>query len=198
MIGGAGNDRLVSRSDSGEPIIAQDPTGDLYYPNHPLQDADDTLTGGAGADTFFFRLDIDATIEIATKHSDANGKINWHAVAGENNNNHDHWVNGIGDELITDFSKAEGDKIIIKGHTVNASVEQIDEDDDGEADVSIITLISNQGGNGGAHDQDQLGTIRVEGDLITADDIKVDAGVHYGAHRTVDQLVAFYEDSVLV
>ena len=188
LIGGKGNDRLMVRADGGEPIIAHDPDAPLYYPDHPLDDADDTLDGGAGADTFFFRLDIDATEEIARKHSDENGVIDWQAVAGENNALHDHWVNGTGDDWIKDFDRSEGDRIVIKGHTVTAGVEQIDVDDDGVADYSLITLTSNQGGNGGAHDQDALGTIRVDGDLITEADLKVDRMVFFGAHETIDDL----------
>ena len=79
------------------------------------------------------------------------------------------------------------DKIVIRGHTVDASVEQIDEDRDGQADYSLITLTSNQGGNGGAHDGDHLGTITVYGDLITEDDLAVDNMAFFGAFNTLDQ-----------
>lgn len=185
--GGAGNDRIVSRSDAGEPEIAQDPGLPTYFPDQPFEDADDILTGDEGADTFFFRLDINATEEIARKHTNENGKIDWRGVAGENDNPHDHWVDAIGDDVITDFSFADGDKIEIRGHTVDASVAQIDEDGDGQADYSVITLTSNQGGNGGAHDGDQLGTITVYGDLITEEDLTVDNMAFFGAFNTLDQ-----------
>ena len=39
-------------------------------------------------------------------------------IAGENGSVHDHWVDSIGDDIILDFNKSEGDKIEIKGHTV--------------------------------------------------------------------------------
>jgi Ca2+-binding RTX toxin-like protein len=150
-------------------------------------DANDVMTGGAGADTFFFRLDINATEEIARKHTQENGRIDWRGVAGENDNPHDHWVDAIGDEVITDFSFEEGDQIVIRGHTVDASVEQVDFDEDGVFDYSVITLTSNQGGNGGAHDGDHLGTITVYGDLITEEDLVVDNMAFYGAFNTLDQ-----------
>ena len=47
-----------------------------------------------------------------------NGMIHWHGVAGENDNLHDHWVEAIGNETITDFNRDEGDVIKLTGHTV--------------------------------------------------------------------------------
>lgn len=187
--GGDGNDFILSRSDMGEPVIAQDPELPRYNPDQPFMDSDDELTGGAGADTFFFRLDINATEEIAREHTQENGRIDWRGVAGENDNPHDHWVDGIGNDTITDFSFDEGDKIVIHGHTVDPSVEQIDADGDGIADYSVITLVSNQGGNGGAHDGDHLGTITVYGDLITEDDLVLDNMSFFGAFNTLDQFL---------
>ena len=189
IYGGGGNDKIMLRSDGGEPVIAQNPALARYYPDNPIEDADDVISGGRGADTFLFRLDIAATEAIARKHADANGVINWQAVAGENDNPHDHWVNGNGDDVITDFSKAQGDKIQIKGHTVVATVEHYDADDDGTMDSTLITLKSDQGGNGGAHDQDRLGTIRVEDALLTDADVSTDRGVFYGAHETINDLL---------
>lgn len=188
--GGRGNDWIESRSDSGEPIIAENPDGDLYYPEEPLTDADDVIYGGRGADTFYFRLDIDAKAEIAAKHVMENGMIHWHGVAGENNNDHDHWVNGIGNDTIKDF-KLGTDKILIEGHTTNAAVEHIDLDDNGTLESTRIVLYSDQGAGGGAHNQDKLGTITVENVQLSDGDITVDAGVHYGAHKTLDDLIAY-------
>jgi hypothetical protein len=118
---------------------------------------------------------------------DEEGNIDWtmDGVAGENDSVHDHWVEGVGNDTITDFNADDGDRIVIKGHTVRIEVEQLDSDDeDEEADYTLISLFSDQGGNGGAHDGDALGTITVLDALLTEDDISVDAGVYYA----VDQL----------
>ncbi|NQZ65171.1 calcium-binding protein [Crocosphaera sp.] len=184
--GGEGNDILISRSDAGEPDIAQETDESKVYPDQPFLDADDTLIGGLGADTFRFELLLDAKDEIVEKHADPiTGKVNWRKVAHENDNVHDHWVNGIGNDTILDFNKSEGDQIRIAGHTVQVDdIEYLDLNADG-IDESIIHLISNQGGNGGAHDQDKLGTITVYGDLVEASDLTVNAGVFYGAFNAI-------------
>ena len=184
--GGEGNDILISRSDAGEPDIAQETDESKVYPDQPFLDADDTLIGGLGADTFRFELLLDAKDEIVEKHADPiTGKVNWRKVAHENDNVHDHWVNGIGNDTILDFNKSEGDQIRIAGHTVQVDdIEYLDLNADG-IDESIIHLISDQGGNGGAHDQDKLGTITVYGDLVEASDLTVNAGVFYGAFNAI-------------
>ena len=184
--GGEGNDIFISRSDAGEPDIAQETDESKVYPDQPFLDADDTLIGGLGADTFRFELLLDAKDEIVEKHADPiTGKVNWRKVAHENDNVHDHWVNGIGNDTILDFNKSEGDQIRIAGHTVQVDdIEYLDLNADG-IDESIIHLISDQGGNGGAHDQDKLGTITVYGDLVEASDLTVNAGVFYGAFNAI-------------
>ena len=186
MDGGDGNDRLISRSDAGEPDIAQETDESKVYPDQPFLEADDTLIGGAGADTFRFELLINAKDEIVEKHADpVTGKVNWKAVAHENDNVHDHWVDGIGNDAILDFNKSEGDKIRIAGHTVEVSnIKYVDLNDD-DIEESIISLISNQGANGGAHNQDELGTITVYGDLVEASDLRVNGGVFYGAFNSI-------------
>ena len=63
---------------------------------------------------------INAKREIILKHVNDDGTINWgmNGVAGENDNEvHDHWVDGFGNDVITDFNREEGDKIRIEGHT---------------------------------------------------------------------------------
>jgi len=202
--GGDGNDLLISRSDGRETIIAQnhsaaddpnheiDPVSRTYYADQPIV-ADDVLIGGAGADTFRFELLMNAKPEKILDHAMDNGMIHWHGVAGENAYVHDHWVERLGNEVIWDFNRAEGDKIEIFGHTADAyEVEYLDLNDDGLFDASVIHLQSNQGGSG-AHNKDQLGSITVFGDLITGADFSVDSKPAIGVidHiRDLDQAIA--------
>jgi hypothetical protein len=155
----SGNDISISYSDAGEPAVLGK---QVVNQNEPLKDSNDTLIGGRGADNFFFALEIDAKPEILAKHTQADGRINGAGVAGENNKSHDHWLESIGNDTIADFNLAEGDKITIKGHTVDLfAVEQQGSD-------YLLRLRSNQGNANqsnpnGAHDGDLVGTITVKG-----------------------------------
>lgn len=197
--GGDGDDLLVSRSDGREPVIAQDydseddPDNEVYpesrtlYPDQPIE-ADDVMVGGGGADTFRFEVLINAKEEIILDHVMDNGMIHWHGVAGENDRVHDHWVDRLGDEVIEDFNRAEGDRIEVVGHTVDVyHLEHVDTDGDGILDASVLYIQSNQG-NAGAHNKDQLGTITVFGDLVTRSDYTVDAQPAYGIVDTIYEL----------
>ena len=109
-------------------------------------------------------------------------------VAGENDNVHDHWVDGLGDELIADFSRAEGDHILIEGHTTEVyEAEYIDSDGDNIFDSTVLHVWSNQGNGGGAHNTDLLGTITVAGALLTAEDYSVNHE-NYGIVPTIEEL----------
>lgn len=190
LIGGAGDDVLVSTSDANAPaentrIVAnQDDGNDVdklvfskkFYNPDGLA-ANDRLTGGAGADTFKFDILMNAPAAIYTNHVQDDGLVNWGmgAVAGENNNYHDHWVESIGRDVITDFSGTggEGDQIIITGHTVTYKVIK-------ELDQRIVLgIYTDQGGDGvrggGAHDLDVLGVINVkhDGNFDLANDVSV-------------------------
>ena len=196
--GGAGNDIITSRSDAGETAIAQDinanndPNGEvnaaarMIYANQAGLPADDILSGGAGADQFRITTLVNAKLEIIQKHTDANGVIDWMGVTGENNLVHDHWVDSIGNDVITDFNKAEGDTLSIAGHTTEVSeISIVDADGDGAADDTVLQLRSNQGAGGGAHNLDLLGTITVLNNTLTAGDFTVDAMVAPGVVRNI-------------
>ena len=128
-----------------------------------------TYTGTNGANTFQAEALLNAKPEIIAKHVDNDGKINWQGVAGENDNRHDHWVEGPGEITIDNFG--EGDKFILRGHTAEAILLE-------EADgVATVGLISDQGrdnsrGNG-AHDLDVLGkaTIHHDGSFNFGEDV---------------------------
>ncbi len=191
MDGGSGNDTLLSRSDAGEMVAAQDGTTQIFADETAaFTSVKDVLTGGRGADTFRFEGLINAKDEIVAKHVNADGTIDWAGVTGENNATHDHWVDGFGNDVITDFNRSQGDKIEISAHTAEVkSIEHLDSNGDGKADYSLITVISQQGA-AGAHDEDLLGTITVYGNLVKASDITTDAMAVYGAYEKVGELPA--------
>lgn len=195
--GEAGNDRLISISDSGTPQENQrikalvDDGSDLdklrfaeKFFNPEGFASNDRLTGGRGADTFEWNLLINAPKSIVDRNT-RDQIIDWgmDGVAGENENYHDHWVDGIGRDVITDFSGegGEGDKIIIKGHTVKTMLLRESES------TAVVGLYSDQGNDGerggGAHDFDVLGKIivRHDGNFSYEDDLSV-IGVDYGAY----------------
>lgn len=210
LMGGDGNDVLIARADAGE-----DRAGQLVLgaPSRPFPDAsidprylkladwidqplvaDDVLVGGAGRDLFYFQTLINAKHQIIMRHVDPHTrKIDWGmgGVAGENNRIHDHWVDSIGIDIIADYNAAE-DTIAIIGHTTNIEVKYVFRDTNGDglddSAVSVITLYSQQGAGGGAHDEDILGYVVVHGDLVRKEDVLVNAGAHYGAVQTVDEL----------
>ncbi len=186
--GGGGNDRIFAYSDGGEPDPAQT-DGAAGRVNPPVAEgaADDEIAGGQGKDVFNFRLLLNAKEEILEKHTRDDGSVNWRRVAGENDNVHDHWVEGIGNDVILDFSNQDGDRIDIRGHTVE--IASITYDEDAGGDYSLITLRSQQGDGGGAHDEDPLGSIKVYGDRVEEGDIKVKANVFYGADQ-LDEIAA--------
>ncbi len=199
--GGAGDDFIISQADGregyvtydanrdeGDPLNELDPVTKKLYPDQPIA-ADDVLTGGLGADTFYFQTLINAKERYIEKHTNNDGTIRWHGVAGENDKIHDHWVDVIGNDTITDFNRAEGDKIMIEGHTTNIShISYGDSNGDGIVDHSKIHLYSDQGKNGGAHNDDLLGTITVFGDLVREGDYTETSKPAYGIVKNIDQL----------
>lgn len=180
MRGGRGNDELLSISWGGEPEIAQQVAAGVrkVEPNEPLRD-NDVMVGGRGADVFSFRWLIDAKDEILDKHRDANGNVDYRAVAGENGAPHDHWVEHIGHDVVRDFD-ARRDELVFEGHTVRLeSATMIDADRDGREDDTLLTFYSEQGG-AGAHQGDALGTVTLIDAEIAADDVAINRNVFYG------------------
>ena len=157
----------------------------------------DILTGGSGADTFEWNLLINASKDIVEKHTNDDEVINWgmNGVAGENDNYHDHWVDGIGRDLITDFSGqgGENDQIIVRGHTVKVKLLS---EKPNKAKLGIYSDQGNDGERGnGAHDFDVLGKIVVkhDGNFNFDNDVQV-VGVDYGAYGNgaeLDQVFGF-------
>lgn len=205
--GGDGDDVIYSRADTGEQragqLVLDDPSrpeggsiSDAYLKLYDWVDqeiqGDDVLVGGDGADQFKFETLINGKKDILAEHTMDNRMIHWHGVAGENKYIHDHWVDGLGIDVIADFDKSEGDTISVIGHTTQVEVDYrtIDTDGDGVDDdaVSVITVYSQQGNGGGAHDEDYLGYIVVHGDRVEEDDIETDAGAHYGIVDTIDEI----------
>ncbi len=105
------------------------------------------------------------------------GTINC-GVAGENDEVHDNWVDSVGINIIADYN-ANDDHIAVIGHTANVYVYHEDVNDDG-VEESIINIVSNQHGGGGANAMDLLGQTIVFGDRVEKDDIKTDDNVTYG------------------
>ncbi|MBQ4827639.1 hypothetical protein J4729_24430, partial [Leisingera sp. HS039] len=95
----------------------------------------------------------------------------------------------MGHDVVQDFSRAEGDRIVIEGHTTEiASITYGDKNGDGVMDHSVIALYSDQGNNGGAHNDDLLGKITVYGDLVKLSDIEHTAAPAYGIVKSIDDL----------
>jgi hypothetical protein len=152
------------------------------YTNPNGMDSSDQLSGTEGTNTFNFDLLLNAKPEIYQKHVDGEGKIDWEGVTGENGNYHDHWLEGIGEDTIMDFSGSggEGDKIQIDGHTATVKVL---EELDNQATLGIYSDQDADGTRGnGAHDFDVLGkiTINHDGNFNFGSDVSVNAGSHEG------------------
>ena len=135
------------------------------YENQPLI-ADDILVGGEGRDTFLISHQINAKLDIIEQHIKSDGSIRWAGVAGENDEQHDHWVDSGGIDIIADYVAAE-DHIAIIGHTANVFVHHRDMNGDGHLDTQI-DVVSIQHGGGGAHAADLIGQVLVFGDLVEA------------------------------
>ena len=197
VMGMQGNDVVMAVSDGWEPKIAQevnadnDPDGEVgpgntINPNQPLpaSQTTDTLIGNSGADQFVVRGYINGKREILERNAGADGDIDWtgNGVAGENDEVHDHWVDTTGLTIVEDFTPAEGDTLLLEGHTFAvASIEHIDGD-------TLIQIVSDQGAGGGAHDGDDLGQVLVLDNLLADGDFEVNANVFYGIIDNISQI----------
>ncbi len=177
LAGSSGSDRLVSRSDAGEPAPAGG--GSAVLPPLGLP-ANDTLAGGTEGDVFRFELWLNAQASVVAAKLKPDGTIDWAAVVGAAGPAHTTWVEGIGDDVIADFRKGDGDRIEIAGHTVAVSGIAYRDLNGDTIKESIISLVSAQ--PGGPHDGDVLGTITVYGDKVLLADIALDAAAVYGAY----------------
>lgn len=177
--GGGGNDLLISRSDAGRPDQKLE---DFDLTTADLDRWNDRLTGGNGADEFHFIYEMNATDEIAARNLNADGSVNWMMVMRENANPHDHWVDWGGIDKIEDYDYAQGDRIVIEGHTAAVALTLIDLDGNGSKESSFLSVYSDQAaqmmmmGMGGmpmAHDRDFLGGIVVENAIVDLNHIEV-------------------------
>ena len=177
--GGDGADVLLSRSDAGEPTITAAPGLPRVMAGVVLGGSQDTLDGGNGPDIFRFELLLNARAGVIARNLNADGSIDWQRVTGENGAPHDHWVEGIGNDIIKDYSRAEGDRIEILGHDVKLSgITYRDVDGDARLD-SVITLHSSL--EGGVHTGDALGSITVLGQRVMASELVLRPDVVIGA-----------------
>jgi len=111
MDGGDGNDVLLSRSDAGEMVAAQDGTTQIF--------ADETAAFYCGkryphrwswrpTPSRFEGL-VNAKDEIVCQNTSMpTAPSTGMGVTGENNAVHDHWVDGFGNDVIRDFQPQAG------------------------------------------------------------------------------------------
>lgn len=176
MAGCYGVDFLLSRSDTGEPEIAQSPG--MARVTSTAMVGNDSMSGGPQGDTFRFELVLNATAAVIGNHLNANGSIDWTGVAQANDAIHEHWVEGIGTDSIRDYRKTDGDKIEIFGHGIEATISYADVNGDGKAE-SIISLRASMAD--AANAGDLLGTIQVFGQQVTMADIDLRSNIDIGA-----------------
>src|SRR5256714_6314999 len=89
MDGGAGNDVLLSRSDAGEMVAAQDGKTQIFATETAaFQAVNDNPTGGAGGDNVRFVGNVNAHDETVAQHPNGYGTIHLDSVIRENNKAH--------------------------------------------------------------------------------------------------------------
>lgn len=179
MAGCYGADFVLSRSDAGEPEIAAAPGATRVTAGGPAMVGNDTMDGSHNPDVYRFELLLNARTEVIGRHLNADGSIDWAGVTTENGAAHDHWVEGIGHDVILSYRRAEGDSIEVFGHEVEvAGIAYTDLNGDGRME-SVVSLRA--AAMGGAHDGDLLGSITVFGDRVTMADVTLRSDVAIGA-----------------
>ncbi len=198
VVGGPGNDLIVSRSDGREARVGRsfsayrdphgliDPITKTLHKEQPIK-GNDVLVGGPGGDTFRFITLVNAKKKIIENQTKNDGTIKWMKITLQNTYIHDHWVERIGNDIIEDFNKAEGDKIELVGHT--ATIPHIDHRDINNDGIkeSILYVRSDQNA-AGAHHKDYLGTITVFGDIVEKSDISKNNVPAIGIVAHIDDL----------
>lgn len=204
--GGAGNDLIISKSDGREPRVGRpfseyrdpdnliDPVSKTIYKEQPIR-GNDVLVGGPGGDTFRFITLVNAKENIIQNHTESDGTIKWMKITLQNTYIHDHWVERIGNDIIEDFNKEEGDKIELVGHTATIPVvEHVDLNGDGVLE-SVLYVRSDQNASG-AHHKDYLGTITVFGDLVEKSDVSKNNVPAFGIIQNIDNIAEAVEPRV--
>ena len=203
-VGTDAGEAIITVSDGGEPISDHNPQEGSRYSQQPVKTsalldadgnvvgelgagpADDFLTGGGGPDDFHVDIHLNGRANVIAKHTNPEtGDVDWAGVTGENGAEHNHWLEGFGTDVITDYNPNE-DNIIIEGHT--ATIKRIvhtDADGSGSTDT-VIEVMSQQGDGGGSHDEDFLGTLVVLDNQLNEGDIQVDAESVIGIFETWD------------
>ena len=146
------------------------------YTNPNGMGSNDQYSGTGGVNTFEYNLLLNAKSEIIAAKTEPDGRINWERITNQNENYHDHWLEGIGNDTINNFSGSggDGDVIDISGHTVSVLVL---EESDSQVVLGVYSDQSQDGFRaGGAHDLDVLGTITVnhDGNFNLGSDVKID------------------------
>jgi hypothetical protein len=130
---------------------------------------------------------IDGKPDVVFRHVDDNDVIDWNAVAGENDRVHDHWPVHCGKTIVVGFD--DNDTLELRGHTIT-----IDRIVYKKGKHTVVYFYSQQGAGGGAHDEDDLGSVKVNNVLLTEDDIVV-TNTNDGIVETwpeFESLIAYY------
>lgn len=170
---------LPSRPDDNDEINDETNTFWVSQPFVPPLNTDESIVidcVDGETDIITIWVMIDGKPDIVAKHVNGDDTINWAGVAGENNQQHDHWPNGFGVIVVNGFNpEDDDDRIEVNGHTVAIGkfrsrnpnrffeVQNLQSAYGPLLDVATQRIKSQQGAGGGAHDEDTLGFIQLPG-----------------------------------